>query len=43
MRDMLLTDYIRKEVESRGLMLYEVDGSRSAEEMAGLIEGQFSQ
>ncbi len=40
-RDMLLGEYIKTHAQSRGLTAYEVDGSRSAEEMAALIEEHF--
>lgn len=42
-RDMLLARHIREQAESRGLTVFEVDGTRSLEEMAGLIESHFKQ
>jgi 2-phosphoglycerate kinase len=41
MRDMLLTKQVRAQAQSRGLTVYELDGSRSVEEMATLIEQHF--
>jgi hypothetical protein len=41
-RDTLLAEYIRREATRLGLPLIEVDGSRSAEEMATLIEAHFA-
>ncbi|MGD1993701.1 MAG: hypothetical protein PVI59_10955 [Anaerolineae bacterium] len=41
MRDMLLAEEVRRQAESRGLTVYEIDGSRSVEEVATLIEGHF--
>jgi hypothetical protein len=40
-RDMLLAEEVRAQAESLGLTVYEVDGARSAEEMATLIERHF--
>ena len=37
-RDMLLAEHVKTGAQSRGLRVYEVDGSRSAEEVAVLIE-----
>ena len=41
MRDMLLAKQVRAQAQSRGLTVYEIDGSRSVEEMAVLIEQHF--
>lgn len=41
-RDMLLAQFIREQVLKFGYILYEVDGSRSADEMADLVEGQLA-
>jgi 2-phosphoglycerate kinase len=41
MRDMLLAKRVRAQAQSRGLTVYEIDGSRSVEEMATLIEQHF--
>ncbi len=41
-RDMLLTDYYRKQVSAYGYTLYEVDGSRSIEEIADLTDKHFA-
>jgi hypothetical protein len=40
-RDMLLAGQLRAQAQSRGLTVYEVDGSRSDQEMATLIEHHF--
>jgi shikimate kinase len=40
-RDMLLAEHVKAGAQSRGLRVYEVDGSRSAEEVAVLIEQHF--
>jgi len=40
-RDMLLAECVRAQAQSRGLTVYKVDGSRSVEEMATLIEQHF--
>jgi 2-phosphoglycerate kinase len=40
-RDMLLAKQVRAQAQSRGLTVYEIDGSRSVEEMAVLIEQHF--
>jgi len=40
-RDMLLAESVNAQAQSRGLTVYEVDGSRSVEEMATLIEQHF--
>jgi len=40
-RDMLLAESVKAQVRSRGLTVYEVDGSRSVEEMTTLIEHHF--
>lgn len=40
-RDMLLAGRIRTQAQARGLAVYEVDGSRPAEEMAVVIERHF--
>jgi hypothetical protein len=40
-RDMLLARQLKMQALSRGLTLYKVDGSRSAKEMATLIEQHF--
>jgi len=37
-RDMLLAERVKAQAQSRGLTIYEVDGSRSAQEIATLIE-----
>jgi len=41
MRDMLLAERVKTQAQSRGLTVVEIDGSRSAEEMASLIERHF--
>jgi 2-phosphoglycerate kinase len=41
-RDMMLADYYRKQVLSYGFVLYEIDGSRSAEQMTDLVEAHFA-
>jgi 2-phosphoglycerate kinase len=41
-RDMLLAQHIREQVSQYDYTLYEVDGSRSADETADLIEGQLA-
>ena len=41
-RDMMLADYYRKQVSSYGYTLYEIDGSRSAEQMTDLVEAHFA-
>jgi shikimate kinase len=40
-RDMLLAERVKAQAQSRGLTVVEIDGSRSAEEMAALIERHF--
>lgn len=40
-RDMMLAQHVRVQAQSRGLTVCEVDGSRSAEEMAALVVQQF--
>jgi adenylate kinase family enzyme len=40
-RDMLLAAYIKGDALSRGLIVYEVDGSQPAETMAHLVEHHF--
>jgi len=40
-RDMLLAERVKAQVQARGFIVYEVDGSRSAEEIATLIEQHF--
>jgi 2-phosphoglycerate kinase len=40
-RDMLLAEEMSAQAESRGLTVYEVEGTRSVEEMATLIERHF--
>ena len=40
-RDMLLAKQVRAQAQSRGLTVHEIDGSRSVEEMAVLIEQHF--
>ena len=40
-RDMLLVEQVKAQARSRGLTVYEVNGSRSAEEIATLIERHF--
>lgn len=40
-RDMLLARQVKAQAQARDLTVYEVDGSRSAEEMATLIEQHF--
>jgi len=40
-RDMLLAERVNAQAQSRGLTVVEIDGSRSAEEMASLIERHF--
>lgn len=40
-RDKLLADYYRGQVTSYGYALYEVDASRSAEQMTDLVEAHF--
>jgi len=40
-RDMLLAECVKAQVGARGLTVYQVDGSRSAEEMATLVEQHF--
>jgi len=42
-RDGMLADYYRRQVQSHGYILYEVDGSRSAEEMTDLVASHFSE
>jgi hypothetical protein len=39
MRDMLLAEQVRAQAQSHGLAVLEVDGARSVEEMAALVEG----
>lgn len=41
-RDKILADYYREQVPSYGYTLYEVDGSRSIDEMTELVEKHFS-
>jgi hypothetical protein len=41
LRDLLLAAQLKAQAESRGLTVYEVDGSRPVEEMATLIEQHF--
>ena len=41
MRDMLLAEKVRAQARSLGLTVCEIDGSRSVEEMATLIERHF--
>lgn len=41
-RDMLLTNYYRKQAPAYGCTLYEVDGSRSVEEMTILVNDHFA-
>ncbi len=38
---LLLAEQVKAQAESRGLVVYEVDGARSVEEMASLIEQHF--
>lgn len=40
-RDLLINDHIRRETASRGLTLFEVDGSRDLDEMTSVVERQF--
>jgi len=40
-RDMLLAERVKAQVQVRSLTAYEVDGSRSSEEMATLVEQHF--
>jgi hypothetical protein len=40
-RDLLLGAHVRREAEQRGLPLLEVDGTRSVEETADLLEARF--
>lgn len=40
-RDMLLAEHVKAQAGARGLTVHEVDGSRTAEEMATLIEQHF--
>ena len=40
-RDMLLADRVREQAESRGLTVYEIDGTRPVEEVADLVELRF--
>jgi hypothetical protein len=40
-RDLLLGEHIRREAERRGLPLLEVDGTRSVEETADLLQAHF--
>lgn len=40
-RDMLLADHVKKEAQARGLVVHEVDGSRSVEEMVVLVAEHF--
>ena len=40
-RDMLLAEQVRAQAQSRGLTVYEIDGSRSVEQMAALVEQHF--
>jgi hypothetical protein len=42
LRDRLLMEHIKDQVRTYGYTLYEVDGSRSAHEMADVIEQQFA-
>lgn len=42
-RDMLLAGHIRVQAESCGLTVFQVDGTRSLEEMAELVEVHFDQ
>jgi hypothetical protein len=41
-RDMMLTERFKAQARSRGLTVYEVDGSRSIAEMAALIDQHFA-
>ena len=40
-RDCQLPHYVKQQAEERHLPIYEVDGSRSLEEMTELVEGHF--
>jgi hypothetical protein len=40
-RDVLLAERVKSQAQSRGLTVVEIDGSRSAEDMASLIERHF--
>jgi len=40
-RDMLLAEYVKAQAQVYGLTVFEVDGSRSAEGMAALVEQHF--
>lgn len=41
-RDMLIAAHVRQGVEERGLTLLEVDGAKSLDEMAALVEAHFA-
>lgn len=41
-RDLLLGEYVRRQAETLGLEVFEVDGSRSVGEMAALLEASFA-
>jgi hypothetical protein len=40
-RDMMLAERVREQAQSQSLTVYEVDGSRSIDEMVALIESHF--
>jgi hypothetical protein len=40
-RDMLLAERVKAQAQSRGLTVYQIDGSRSVEEIATLVEQHF--
>ncbi len=42
LRDTMLADYYRKQVPVYGYTLYEIDGSRSIEQMTDLVEAHFA-
>ncbi len=42
LRDTMLADYYRKQVPIYGYTLYEIDGSRSIEQMMDLVEAHFA-
>jgi hypothetical protein len=39
----MLADYYRKQVLFYGHVLYDIDGSRSAEQMTDMVEAHFAQ
>jgi hypothetical protein len=41
LRDMLLTRHVQQQAQSLNLRLFEIDGSRSVEHVAALVEQHF--